>query len=100
MTGDCHTASAISQCPSVITGQPGSTLCPGNIRRGLAAPQGALMTSVVAHSYRTAQRLDSCQVEQQVLADIGCNLSCVRGEPLLMVFTASAVITYCMIRRD
>lgn len=66
--------SLVSQRPSVMTGQPGSTLRPGNIRRGPAAPRGVSMTPVYGHSYRTAQRLDLCQVKQQVWADISCNL--------------------------
>lgn len=43
---------------------------------GVGSPPCCLgfMISVCSHSYRMAQRLDLCQVKQQVSADISCNL--------------------------
>lgn len=87
---DCHNRSAVSAEP--ICHHRSASLCPGNIRRGLAAPQGDLMTSVYAHSYRTAQRLDSCQGKQQVRADISCNL-CVSACGHCCWFSQPCVIT-------
>lgn len=66
--GNSHThRSPVSQQPSVITGQPRCTLCPGNIRRGLAAPPGGvMMTAVFAHSYRNWSEIGLvCRVKQQ-----------------------------------